>query len=148
MIQVVLIANDPKLGKRGEIIKVSLGYANNFLIPNKKALLATPANLKVFQDEQRKQEKSDAEELTAAKDAAEKIKSLTLRIDVNAGESDKLYGAVTSQDIQERLSAQGIKLDRKDIQLEEPIRRLGAYEVSLRLHPQVPVKLKISVVKK
>ena len=147
-IQVVLTETDPKLGKRGEIVKVSSGFANNFLIPNKKAILATPANLKSFEAEKEREVKSNAQKLAAAQELAQKITKVSLTVEVAAGEGDKLYGAVTNQDIQRALESQGAAVDKKEIHLEEPIRKLGAYQVPLKLHPEVSVTVKLWVVKK
>jgi large subunit ribosomal protein L9 len=147
-IEVVLIDNDPKLGKRGQIIKVSTGYAQNYLFPNKKALPATPENLKNFEAQKAKDARFQAERLAAAKDAAAKIEKAQITISMLTGEGDKLYGAVTSQDIQAALREQGIQIERKDIHLDETIRRLGTHPVTLRLHPEVTAALKVSVVKK
>jgi len=147
-IEVVLTETDPKLGTRGQVIKVSSGFANNFLIPHKKALLATAANLKSFQAEKARlslkesQAKADAEEL------AKKILATSLTIEVLTGEGEKLYGAVNSQDVQQALLAQGISLERKDIHLAEPIHKLGAYQIDVKLHPHVTAQLKLWVVKK
>lgn len=154
-IQVVLAENDPKLGRRGQVIKVSPGYAYNFLIPQKKAKLATQANLKVFQNERIKESKEDALRLAQAQQLAEKISGSSLTLEVLAGTStpdkpdeEKLYGAVTAQEVVSALARQGIVVEKKDIQIEEPIKKLGAYEVPVKLHPDVKVKLKLWVVKK
>ncbi len=147
-IEVVLIQDDPKLGKRGDIVKVSSGFAQNFLFPHSKAKPATPSNLKSFQDEKNRMKNREEEKLAAARAAAEKLTASAVTLEVQAGESDKLYGAVTLQDILEALSAKGILLEKKDIHLAEPIRKLGTYEVTVRPHPSVSVALKLIVVKK
>jgi large subunit ribosomal protein L9 len=147
-IEVVLLDNDPKLGKRGEIIKVSTGYAQNYLFPNKKAVPATPENLKNFQAQKAKDARLQAERLAVAREAASKIEKADVTIPMLTGEGDKLYGAVTSQDIQAALRAEGILIERKDIHLDEPIRKLGTHPVTLRLHPDVTASLKVTVVKK
>ena len=147
-IQVVLTENDPKLGKRGQVLKVSSGYAHNFLLPNKKALIATPANLKSFEEQKVREAKDEAACLAAAGETAKKISAVSLKIGVLAGEGDKLYGAVTSQDILQALAAQGITVDKKDLHLPEPIKKLGEHQIPLKLHKQVTAQLKLSVVKK
>ena len=113
-IQVVLTENDPKLGKRGQVIKVSSGYAQNFLFPHKKAQPATPANLRSFEQEKARASKEEAEHLAQAKEQAARITSVQLKLEVSVGEGEKLFGSVTSQDILEALSKQGIILDRKN----------------------------------
>lgn len=147
-IEVVLMDNDPKLGKRGQIIKVSSGYAQNYLFPNRKALLATPENLKNFEAQKAKESRLQAESLATARVAAVRIEKVAITIPMLTGEGDKLYGAVTSQDIQAALREQGISIERKDIHLDESIRKLGTHAVSLKLHPEVTAELKVTVLKK
>ena len=147
-IEVVLTATDPKLGQRGQVIKVSPGYAHNFLIPRNKAKLATASNLKSFEQEKARRVKEEAEAKSHAEAIAEKLSSLSLTIEVLVGEAEKLFGAVTAQDIQEGLAIQGIRVEKKDIHLEESIKKLGAYTVSVKIHPEVQAKLKLWVIKK
>ncbi len=147
-IEVVLLQDDPKLGKRGDVVKVSSGFAQNFLFPHNKAKAATPANLKTFQEEKARNAKEEAEHLSRARELSQKLKDLTLTIEVTAGEGDKLYGAINSQDIVEGLRKQGISLERKDVHLEEPIKKLGSHQVRLKLHPAVTTELKVSIAKK
>ena len=147
-IEVVLTENDPKLGRRGEVIKVSSGYAQNFLIPHQKAKLATPSNLKSFNEEKARRARSDAETKAHAEEIAKKIEAISLTVEMLAGEGDKLFGAVTAQDIQETLLSQGIAVDKKGVHLEEPIKKLGAYTVTVKLHPEIQALLKLWVVKK
>ena len=147
-IQVVLTGSDPKLGERGKVLKVSRGYAVNFLFPGRKALEATPANLRSFEEEKARQSKEKAETRSRAEELAKKIGSLTLTIEVPVGEGEKLYGAVTSQEIQRALAGKGAAVERKDIHLEEPIRKLGAYEIPVKLHREVNAVLKLQVARK
>lgn len=147
-IQVVLTGSDPKLGERGKIVKVSRGYAVNFLFPQRKALEATPANLKSFDEEKARQSKEKAETRLRAEELAKKIQALTLTVEVPVGEGDKLYGSVTSQEVQRALAGKGASVERKDIHLEEPIRKLGAYDIPVKLHREVSAVLKLQVVKK
>lgn len=147
-IQVVLTGSDPKLGERGKVLSVSRGYAVNFLFPHRKALEATPANLKSFEEEKARQSKEKAETRLLAEELAKKIQALTLTVEVPVGEGDKLYGSVTSQEVQRALAGKGASVERKDIHLEEPIRKLGAYEIPVKLHREVSAVLKLQVVKK
>ena len=147
-VEVVLIQDDPSLGRRGDVVRVSPGHAHNFLIPQKKAKLATPETLKLFREEKARLAKEEALGLAHAKEIAEKIKNLPLKIEMPAGEGGKLYGAVTSQDIQKALEDRGISLERKGIHIEEPIRKLGNYQVPLKLHHEISQTLIIQVVKK
>ncbi len=147
-IEVVLLQDDVKLGKRGDVVKVSSGFAQNFLYPHNKAKSATPANLKSFEAEKARHAKGEEERLSRAREWAQKLKELTLTLEVSSGEGDKLYGAINSQDIVEALSRQNISLERKEVHLEEPIKKLGDYQVQVKLHPKISAQLKISVVKK
>ena len=147
-IEVVLTESDPKIGQRGQVIKVSSGYAHNFLIPHKKAKIATPSNLKSFDEEKTRRAKEQAQTKTRAEETAAKISALSLTLEVLVGEAEKLFGAVTAQDIQQGLLSQGITIEKKDIHLEEPIRKLGAYTVPVKFHPEVQADLKLWVVKK
>lgn len=147
-LEVVLVESDPKLGKRGDVIKVSAGYAQNFLIPHRKALPATPANLQAFRQEKERQAKDEAQRLEEARQVAQKLGALSVTLEMRVGEGEKLYGAVTSQDIVTALAAQGVRIERKDVHLEEPIKKLGTYQVPLRLHRDVSAKLKLWVVQK
>ena len=147
-IEVVLTQDDPKLGKRGQVVKVSEGFANNFLFPHHKAVLATPSSLKSFKMEEARRLDKESKIKELAENTAKKIESISLTIEVNVGEGDKLYGAVTSHDIQQALSAQVISVEKKDVHLEEPIKKLGNYQVPIKLHPTISAQLKLWVVKK
>ena len=147
-VEVILTADDPKLGKRGDVVKVPPGFAQNFLVPHKKAVMATPAALKAIREEREGKARAEADSLSRANELAAKLGALFLTIEAPTGEGDKLYGSVTSQSIQEALAKKGFSLDRKEIHLEEPIKRLGAYQVEVKLHPSVQVTLRISVMGK
>lgn len=147
-IQVVLIENDPKLGSRGQVIKVSPGYAQNYLFPYHKAKPATAANLKEFEREKEKHSKEAAQTRAEAEALGQRLGKADLKLEVMVGEGDKLFGAVTSQDIVDGLAKLGIVCDRKKAHLEEPIKKLGHHQVEFRLHPEVHAKLQIEVVKR
>lgn len=147
-IEVVLTQDDPKLGKRGEIVKVSPGFAQNFLYPHKKAVPATAANKKSFEAEKANAARDAAERLASARDAAKRLKDTPVVLHVPAGEGDKLYGAVTAQAVHEALLGAGVDVDRRAIQLAEPIKRLGEYEVPVKLHPEVHATVKLTVSRK
>ena len=147
-VQVVLTENDPKLGKRGQVVKVSAGYAQNYLFPHNKAQLATPAALKQFEAEKARHSKEEAEKLSQARAAAERFKSTPVKLELAAGEGDKLFGAVTAQHIVDALASQGLTLERKMVHLQEPIKKLGVHEVECRIHPEVNFRLKVEVSKK
>lgn len=145
--KVILTEDVAGLGKLGDLVQVKDGYARNYLIPKKLALPANPQNVKVLEHQKnlirQKQNriKSEAEKL------AEKIEKMSCTIAKPTGEEDKLFGAVTSIDIEESLREEGIIIDRKKILLEEPIKSLGIYKVPIKLHPEVTANLKVWVVK-
>lgn len=151
-VQVILTQNDPKLGKIGEVVKVSSGHAYNYLIPQNKAKLASESNLRTLKAEQARRSKEDAERLAKAQELSKKIKTSPLTIEVAAGpaggENEKLYGAVTAQDIADALAGRGIAVEKKEIHLAEPIKKLGEFQVSVRLHHDVTATLELKVVRK
>jgi large subunit ribosomal protein L9 len=145
--ELILMEDVPSLGKVGDLVKVSDGYARNYLLPRKKAVRATAVSLKAVERERQtiehKQDKLEQE----AQELAQRIEELSCTIAKSAGEEGKLFGAVTSADIEEALREQGVSVDRKKIVLEEPIKNLGVYTISLKFHPQVTAQLKLWVVK-
>ena len=147
-VEIILLEDDPKLGKRGQVIKVSQGHASNFLIPNGRAGLATPALLKSFETEKARRLKSETQRKALAEALAAAIQGMTLTLEMPAGEGGKLYGAVTAQDILSGLASRGITLEKKDLHLTEPIHKLGTYEVPVKPHAEAGAVLKLSVVKK
>ncbi|RLB05046.1 MAG: 50S ribosomal protein L9 [Deltaproteobacteria bacterium] len=145
--EVILMEDIPSLGRAGDLVKVSDGYARNYLLPRKKALLATASNLKALEHEKRLlQHKLNKMERDAHK-LAQRIEEISCTIAKPVGEGGKLFGAVTSADIEGALREQGVIVDRRKIELEEPIKNLGVYTVPIRLHPQVIAQLKLWVVK-
>ena len=145
--KVILRADVDNLGRLGEIVAVKPGYGRNYLLPQGLASLATPGNLKVFEQERRKlQAMNDAVKAEAAALAA-KIEAAKVVIEVRTGDGDKLYGSVTSSQIAAILAEQGVDVDRRKIQLDEGIRTLGEYIVDVKLHPEVVAKLTVNVVK-
>jgi large subunit ribosomal protein L9 len=145
--KVILRADVDNLGRLGEIVAVKPGYGRNYLLPQGLASLATPGNLKVFEQERRKlQAKNDAIRAEAA-GLAGKIEAAKVVIEVRTGDGDKLYGSVTSSQIAAILAEQGVDVDRRKIQLDEGIRTLGEYIVDVKLHPEVVAKLTVNVVK-
>jgi len=144
--QVILREDIDKLGKIGDLVKVADGYARNFLVPGKKAIEATPKNLnamnhakKMVSDRIRKLKKEAAAD-------ADRIKALVVTITAKVGEEGKLFGSVTSMDIAEAAKAQGVIIDKRKIVLEEPIKRLGDFTITVKLHADVTADFKVSVV--
>ena len=147
-IQVILTENDPKLGKQGDVVKVAPGFAINFLFPQKKAKLATPAELKNLEAQKQKAKKMEGERLKRAEALSKEISRTMFTIEAPSGEGKKLFGAVTAQDIVESLARRGVHLNKKELHLEEPIKALGAYEIPVKLHANVSATLKLSIMRK
>ncbi|MDR1124633.1 MAG: 50S ribosomal protein L9 [Deltaproteobacteria bacterium] len=144
--KVILRADVENLGRLGDLVSVKAGYGRNFLLPQGLAMLASPANIKVFELERKKlQAKMDAMR-AAAGDLAGLIESASVTIAMRVGENDKLYGSVTSIMIADYLAEKGIEVDRHRILLDSPIRTLGEFEVRVRLHAGVNATLKVKVV--
>lgn len=145
--KVILRADIEKLGQLGDIVTVRSGYGRNYLLPQGLASLATPGNLKVFEQERRKlQARNDAIKAEAA-GLAGQIEAAKVIIEVRVGEGDKLYGSVTSSQISDVLTEQGVEVDRRKIQLEDGIRSLGEHILDVKLHPEVVAKLTVHVIK-
>ena len=145
--EVILLDSVPKLGERGTTVKVKPGYARNYLFPRQLALPASEANRRVFQEDQRVADKRDQQARATAEQSAAKYSDVSCTIPVQVGEEDKLYGSVTTADIAKSLADQGHEVDRKQIQLDEPIKELGVYTVDIRLHREVFAPIKVWVVK-
>jgi large subunit ribosomal protein L9 len=133
------------LGKAGDVVKVAPGYGRNYLIPKKYALEATPGNIKIAEIEKLSQARRDHREKEAATIVARDIVKLTVTVRRKSGEGGSLYGSVTAIDIADFLVAHQIEIDKRKIQLEEPIKTVGEYEVPIRLHRDVTVPIKVVV---
>ena len=144
--EVILREHVDSLGRRGEIVKVADGYARNYLLPRKLALLATAGNKKQIERERGKFEAKEAEEQKLAEAMAERAGALEITIARKVGETEALYGSVTTADIAEALAAEGFEVDRRRLQLVEPIKKLGDFDVPLRLHANVTAHVKVRVV--
>ena len=144
--EVILREHVDNLGRRGDLVKVADGYARNYLLPRKLALLATDGNKKQIERERAKFEVKELEEQKVAQAVADRMATVEIEIARRVGETEALYGSVTSGDIAEALAAKGFELDRRKLQLPEPIKKLGEYDVPLRLHRDVITPLKVKVV--
>ena len=144
--EVILREHVDNLGRRGEVVKVADGYARNYLLPRKLALLATEGNKKQIERERAKFEIRELEEQKSAQAVADRMANLEVEISRKVGETEALYGSVTSADVADALAAKGFEIDRRKLHLPEPIKRLGDYEVPVKLHREVTVKLKVKVV--
>jgi len=145
--EVILREHVDNLGKRGEVVKVAPGYARNFLLPRKLALPVNDGNRKLIERERKLAETREAEERGTAEALASRIEQIELSIARRVGETEQLYGSVTSADLAEALSSQGLDVDRRKIQLAEPLKALGATTVPVKLHREVTAQLKVNVVK-
>ena len=145
--EVILRDHVEKLGKRGEIVKVSDGYARNYLLPRKLALPATEGNRKHVERERKIMETREAEEKGQAQAIATRLAAIDITIARRVGETEQLYGSVTAADITEFLKGKGFEIDRRKLILPEPIKSIGEHEVPLKLHREVTVPLKVKVVK-
>ncbi|RPI17836.1 MAG: 50S ribosomal protein L9 [Ignavibacteriae bacterium] len=143
--KVILKQDYEKLGKIGDAVIVKDGYAMNFLIPNNIVMKATEGNLRVLEELKKQKEKKLNKEIADAEVLASELQKLTLDIKVKAGEEDRIYGSVTSQMISEKLDEMGYKVDKKHIELEEPIKELGIFTVEIKLNNNVKSSIKISV---
>jgi large subunit ribosomal protein L9 len=145
--KVILKENVDNLGRIGDIVKVAPGYARNFLLPKGLAIEATERNAKALEHARRQLEYKRNKELEQARALAARIGAVTLTVAHQAGEEGKLFGAVTTIEIAERLKAQGFDIDRKRMHLAEAIKHLGEYEVSVKLNPEVTATFKVVVEK-
>jgi len=145
--EVILRDHVEKLGKRGEIVKVSDGYARNYLLPRKLALPATEGNRKHVERERKIMETREAEEKSQADAIASRLATVDITIARRVGETEQLYGSVTATDIAEFLKTKGFEIDRRKLILPEPIKTIGEHDVPLKLHREVTAPLKVKVVK-
>jgi len=144
--EVILREHVDNLGQRGDVVKVAAGYARNFLLPRKLAMLVTAGNRKHIERERFKFEARELEEQKVAEAVAERMANLEIVIARKVGETDALYGSVTSADIAEALAARGFAIERRKLQLHEPIKRIGDVDVPVKLHREVTVTVKVKVV--
>lgn len=145
--KVILLQDIPKLGKDGDVVEVASGYARNFLIPRGLAEVATPEQIAIIAKRKEKERKLREKQEQEAKILAEKLEHTSCTIPVKAGEEDRLFGAVTVQDIADALAKEGIQLDKKKIVLEGPIKKLGVYNIPVKVSQDIAVSFKLWVVK-
>lgn len=143
--KVILKKDIVTLGDAGEVVEVKNGYANNYLIPQGIALRATEGALRALDTERKQQAKKIEQQRIAAREIADRLQQLSLKVSAKAGESGKLFGTVTSGDIAEALKKEGVSVDRRKISLEAPIKALGNYEVGVKLFMDVSATLKVTV---
>ena len=144
--KVVLLQDVKALGKKGDVVEVSEGYARNFLLTKKYAVEATPANLNTLKLQKANADKIAAEQLAEAKDIAAKLEKVSVTVAIKAGENGKTFGSVSSKEIAQELEKQGLVVDKKKIVLPDPIKEFGKYEVKVKLHKDVQANVKVNVV--
>ncbi len=145
--KVILRKDHDKLGQVGTVIDVKDGYARNYLIPKGLAYPATEGNMQTLAEEKKQLERRSAKELKASEKLAAELEKVSITLQMKVGEDEKLFGSVTSQMIADALKDKGITLDKRAIELEEPIKALGIYNVSVKLHQSVAGKIKVWVVR-
>ena len=144
--ELILTQDVPKLGNAGDLVRVRDGYGRNYLLPQGMALLATRARMSDLEHKKRLIEERQRKERTSLEAVAKGLSGLELVFEAKVGEEGKLFGSVTSGDIAERVREKGMEIDRRKLELAEPIRQVGEYEVAVSLHREVTAKLKVVVV--
>jgi large subunit ribosomal protein L9 len=145
--EVILREDIEKLGSRGEVVKVADGYARNFLLPKRLAVVANESNKKIVEQERHAHVRREAKLVDEAQDLSKLLTGVSVTIAQKAGEADQLFGSVTSKDIAEALAVQNFTIDRRKIQLDEPIKQLGEFKVPVKLHKDVTAEITVLVVK-
>ena len=145
--EVILRQAVENLGKPGDVVKVKNGYARNYLLPHNLAYEATPGNLKRIQQERNRLEAAENQRRGTAQELATKLEQVSLTFSARVGEEGKLFGSVTAADIAQQLEQQGFHLEKRQIDLHEPIKSLGVYRVPVRLHADVKPEIRVWVIK-
>jgi large subunit ribosomal protein L9 len=145
--EVILREDIEKLGSRGQVVKVAPGYARNFLLPKKLAVEATGANKKIVEQERQAHVRKEAKHKGEAEDLSKLLNGVSVTISQKAGENDQLFGSVTSKDVADALAARNFNIDRRKIQMDDPIKQLGEFKVPVRLHKDVTAEVTVVVVK-
>lgn len=144
---IILREDIDKLGQRGDMVKVADGYARNFLLPRNLAVAATESNKKIVEQQRQAHLRKDAKLVTEAQELGKIMGAVAVTIHQKAGENDQLFGSVTANDVAVALEKLGYTIDRKKVHLEEPIKTLGDFQVSVRLHKDVSIDIPVHVVK-
>ena len=145
--EVILREEIEKLGRRGDVVKVAAGYARNYLLPKRLAVAANESNKKIVEQEKQAYLRRESKEIGDANDLARMMATVEVTIAQKAGENDQLFGSVTAQDIAAALERAGYTIDRRKVNLAEPIKSLGDYKVTVKLHREVSIELPVHVVK-
>jgi large subunit ribosomal protein L9 len=143
--EIILMEDVPSLGRRGEVRVVKEGYARNYLLPKRLAVAATPANRRNLDLLKRQRERHDSRVREAAEQQARQIEGLTHSVTMRASDDGRLYGSVSSQEVVAFLGGHGIAVEKRRVQLEEPIKGLGTFRVPVKLHPEVTAELAVTI---
>ena len=144
---VILREDIVNLGSRGEVVKVAPGYARNFLLPKKMAVAATAGNKKIVEQERQSHVRKEAKQKGEAEDLSKLMTGVSVTISQKAGDNDQLFGSVTSKDVADALAGKNFTIDKRKIQLDDPIKTLGEFKVPVRLHKDVTAEVTVIVVK-
>lgn len=145
--KVILKQDYDALGKSGDIVTVKDGYARNFLIPKNIAVSATPKNIRILEEDEKLFQRRQDKDKRQAEVIAKELEKISLTAAVSVGEEDRVFGSVTAQTIADLLKEKGYEIDKRKVHLEEPIKALGIYTISLKLHAEVEAKIRVWVVK-
>ena len=145
--KVILRKDFETLGKIGDVVAVKDGYARNYLLPRQIAYRATSSSLRALEEEKKQHERQEQKQLKDAEKVGTELEKVSVTIAMKVGEDDKLFGAVTSQMIADALKEKGFTVDKRTIELEEPIKTLGIFEVPVKLHAKISAKAKVWVVR-
>jgi len=145
--EVILRHAVENLGKPGDVVKVKNGYARNYLLPHNLAYEATPGNLKRIQQERDRLDAAESQRRGSAQEVATKLEQVSLTFSARVGEEGKLFGSVTAADIAQQLEQQGFRIEKRQVDLHEPIKSLGVYRVPVRLHADVKPEIRVWVIK-
>ena len=146
-VQVILHENLDNLGKVGDVVKVKDGYARNFLIPNGFAVLASKRNISEIAHQKRAAESRRGKVMAEAEKFGKAVEAAKITLPRQVGADEKLFGSVTSMDLEQALRSQGIAISKKQIHLPEPLKTLGLHEVSVKIHPEITVKIRVNITK-
>ena len=146
--KVILQENVEGLGYLGDVLTVTKGYARNYLLPRKKAVVAEERQVKLLQHIKRQIDQKAKKELEVLGESGKTLSKISLTFEVQTGKDDKLFGSVTSKDVAERLAAQGMEVDRRKIHMPQPLKELGTFSVAIKLHRDVVPKISVTLVKK
>jgi large subunit ribosomal protein L9 len=144
---VILREDIDNLGSRGQVVHVAAGYARNFLLPKRLAVAATESNKKIVEQERQAHLRKEAKQKSEAEDLGKLMSGVTVEIRQKAGENDQLFGSVTAKDVAEALERKNFTIDRRKIQLDEPIKQLGEHKIAVRLHRDVSAEVTVNVVR-